>query len=384
DPDSESMRTLALLQEEEIVTDYTLSILTRDEEETRNLDRLLDLSTVGKVTTPFDYVPSEQEDKLFLLEDAQAILLSALEPGISSTAPTLSELEEGFELFKKALQQNSLADSELDHARVRLLERAARIKPILLEEWQSIVITGLVQELEWLRRAIAADEIQFGDLPESLRNRIVSADGEYLSMALPALDISDVSELSRFIEEVRAEVPIATGRPVVEWGVGNVVVDSFIWALAFAIIGIGTVLTIFLRRALTPILVLIPLALTALFTVAVAVLIDMPLNMANILVIPLIFGLGVDNGIHVVERFRRSGAVSELMHSSTPLAVVLSTLTTIGTFAALTLSPHQGTASIGYLLTLAVTLLLVFTLFVLPLLLSFQTDKPRDETLSAA
>ena len=75
----------------------------------------------------------------------------------------------------------------------------------------------------------------------------------------------------------------------------------------------------------------------------------MPLNMANILVIPLIFGLGVDNGIHVVERFRRSGAVSELMHSSTPLAVVLSTLTTIGTFAALTLSPHQGTASIGYL-----------------------------------
>ncbi len=384
DPDSESMRTLALLQEEEIVTDYTLSILTRDEEETRNLDRLLDLSTVGKVTTPFDYVPSEQEDKLFLLEDAQAILLSALEPGISSTAPTLSELEEGFELFKKALQQNSLADSELDHARVRLLERAARIKPILLEEWQSIVITGLVQELEWLRRAIAADEIQFGDLPESLRNRIVSADGEYLSMALPALDISDVSELSRFIEEVRAEVPIATGRPVVEWGVGKVVVDSFIWALAFAIIGIGTVLTIFLRRALTPILVLIPLALTALFTVAVAVLIDMPLNMANILVIPLIFGLGVDNGIHVVERFRRSGAVSELMHSSTPLAVVLSTLTTIGTFAALTLSPHQGTASIGYLLTLAVTLLLVFTLFVLPLLLSFQTDKPRDETLSAA
>jgi len=384
DPDSESMRALALLQEEEIVTDYTLSILTRDEEETRNLDRLSELSTVGKVTTPFDYVPSEQEDKLFLLEDAQAILLSALEPGISSEAPTLLELEEGFELFKKALEQSSLPDGELDHARAHLLELASRIQPFSLEQWQSIVITGLVQELDWLRRAITVDEIRFGDLPESLRNRIVSADGEYLSMALPALDISDVSELSRFIEEVRAEVPVATGRPVVEWGVGNVVVDSFIWALAFAVIGIGSVLTVFLRRALTPILVLIPLALTALFTVAVAVLIDMPLNMANILVIPLIFGLGVDNGIHVVERFRRSGAVSELMHSSTPLAVVLSTLTTIGTFAALTLSPHQGTASIGYLLTLAVTLLLVFTLFVLPLLLSLQTDKPRGERLPAS
>ncbi len=384
DPDSESMRTLALLQEEEIVTDYTLSILTQDEAETRSLDRLLDLPTVGKITTPFDYVPKQQDDKLFLLEDAQAFLFSALEPSISSTPPTSIELEEEFELFKKALRQYSLADSDLDRARVRLLEVVARIEPTSLGQWQTMVITGLVQELDWLRRAITAEEKQFGDLPESLRSRLVSTDGEYLSMALPALDIKDVTELSRFIEEVRAEVPFATGRPVVEWGVGTVVVDSFIWALVFAVMGIGTVLTIFLRRALTPVLVLIPLALTALFTVAVAVLIDMPLNMANILVIPLIFGLGVDNGIHVVERFRRTGAVTELMHSSTPLAVVLSTLTTIGTFAALTLSPHQGTASIGYLLTLAVSLLLVFTLFVLPLLLSFQTGKAGDEPLSVS
>ncbi|GIT39870.1 MAG: hypothetical protein Ct9H300mP8_10660 [Gammaproteobacteria bacterium] len=247
------------------------------------------------------------------------------------------ELADGFAQFKKALRENSFEDSDLDHARVRLLGEVARIEPILLEEWQSMVISGLVQELDWLRRAILAEEIRFDDLPASLRIRLVSSDGDYLSTAIPALDISDVTELSRFIEEVRAEVPFATGRPVLEWGVGNVVVNSFLWALVFAVVGIGTVLTVFLRRALTPVLVLIPLALTALFTVAVAVLIDMPLNMANILVIPLIFGLGVDNGIHVVERFRRSGAVAELMHSSTPRAVVLSTFKPpSGLFAALT------------------------------------------------
>ena len=59
------------------------------------------------------------------------------------------------------------------------------------------------------------------------------------------------------------------------------------------------------------------------------------------------------------------------MHSSTPRAVILSTLTTIGTFAALSLSPHEGTASIGSLLTVAVAFLLVFTVFLLPVLLSF-------------
>jgi hypothetical protein len=103
-------------------------------------------------------------------------------------------------------------------------------------------------------------------------------------------------------------------------------------------------------------------------------MLNMPLNMANVLVLPLIFGLGVDNGIHVVDRFHRAGDVSHLMHSSTPRAVMLSTLTTIGTFAALILSPHQGTASIGVLLSTAVALLLLFTVFVLPVLLSYLVE----------
>jgi predicted RND superfamily exporter protein len=79
----------------------------------------------------------------------------------------------------------------------------------------------------------------------------------------------------------------------------------------------------------------------------------------------------VDNGVHVIDRYRDLSDVEHLLHSSTPRAVLLSTLTTIGTFAALSLSPHLGTASIGVLLTIAVSFLLVFTVFLLPVLLSF-------------
>ena len=100
--------------------------------------------------------------------------------------------------------------------------------------------------------------------------------------------------------------------------------------------------------------------------------------MASVLVLPLIFGLGVDNGIHMVERYRtQSHGELSFMQSSTPRAVLLSTLTTIGTFAALMLSPHAGTASIGFLLTVAVGYLLVFTVFLLPLLLSLLGSR-RD------
>jgi hypothetical protein len=150
---------------------------------------------------------------------------------------------------------------------------------------------------------------------------------------------------------------------------------SFAEALSIAIAGIVVILLISLRSLRDTLLVMLPLTLAAVFTVAFQVLFDLPFNMANVLVLPLIFGLGVDNGIHVVDRFRRAHDVDRLMHSSTPRAVLLSTLTTVATFAALMLSPHRGTASIGALLTVSVVILLLFAVLVLPVLLSFLRDR---------
>ena len=147
------------------------------------------------------------------------------------------------------------------------------------------------------------------------------------------------------------------------------VVGSFLTALSLALVVISIVLWIALGRLVDVLLVLTPLVLAALFSIATGALLGVSLNMANIIVLPLIFGLGVDNGIHVVKRFRDQVDLSELMQSSTPRAVVLSSLTTAGTFAALMLSPHAGTASIGALLTISIGWLLVCTVVILPLLL---------------
>jgi hypothetical protein len=91
--------------------------------------------------------------------------------------------------------------------------------------------------------------------------------------------------------------------------------------------------------------------------------------MANILVVPLIFGLGVDTGIHVVHRFTREGSVTQLFQTTTARAVLISALTTIGTFFSLSFSPHKGAASIGVLLSIAISMMLLVTFIVLPALL---------------
>jgi predicted RND superfamily exporter protein len=148
-----------------------------------------------------------------------------------------------------------------------------------------------------------------------------------------------------------------------------VALRSFLEAASLAVVCIGLVLIIYFRGLLLPLVVLAPLLLTTLFTFALMVLLGLDLNMANILVVPLIFGLGVDTGIHVAHRFQRTGSVAAVFASSTGKAVVISALTTIGTFFSLSFSPHKGAASVGFLLTLAIAVMLLVTFVVLPALL---------------
>lgn len=365
-PASESMQTLRALQADDVATDYALTIMAQH---AIDKEALVALDTVDSVTLPEDYVPEDQQEKLFVLEDLQGLLWSALEPARTLDPPSANELAEALANLNEALA----SAPQLDGLAAVLRELQER-SPQTLLIWQRGVTSNLLEELEWLREALYVDEVGFDDLPRALRERLVSAQGDQLAVVTPGEDIARVEALSEFVESVREVEPVATGRPVIEWGVGDIVISSFRQALLFATAGILVVLFVMFRNLRDGLLILVPLGLAAVFTLAVGVLLDMPLNMANILVLPLIFGLGVDNGIHVVDRFHRAGDVSHLMHSSTPRAVMLSTLTTIGTFAALTLSPHQGTASVGVLLSVAVALLLLFTIFVLPVLLSFLVE----------
>ena len=379
DPDAQSMQTLRELQRENQITDYALYTLT-PREELQKQKTLANLETVERVITPLDYLPSNAEEKTFVLEDLQELLGGALEVDNSVRKPTAAELREH---ILKVVSQIESTWIEAPHAlREPIDSFVASLKSVAAKEdsvilaWQSGVVDTLRSEIDWLGRAVEATKPAFSDLPNGLRARLVTSDGRFLSAVLPAEDITPVDELNRFVDSVRRASPHATGRPVIEWGVGNIVLESFQTALLLALGGIILTLLIVTRSFADSLLVLTPLLLTAAFTVATSVLFGVAINMASVLVLPLIFGLGVDNGIHMVERYRTEpDGESSFMQSSTPRAVLLSTLTTIGTFAALMLSPHAGTASIGFLLTVAVGYLLLFTVFLLPLLLSLVSSR---------
>jgi predicted RND superfamily exporter protein len=126
-----------------------------------------------------------------------------------------------------------------------------------------------------------------------------------------------------------------------------------------------------LRSLRDAILVLVPLVAAGAASVAYTVLADAPFNLANVIVIPLIFGLGVDNGIHVVARWRETGSLPAAVSSSTFRAILLSGATTLASFSTLMIADNPGIAGMGELLAVSMGLILIASLIVLPALLAF-------------
>jgi len=160
--------------------------------------------------------------------------------------------------------------------------------------------------------------------------------------------------------------PHATGTPVIVIAGGAAVVGAFQEASWLALGLIALLLIAVLRRARDILLVLAPLGLAVLFTAASAVLLGLRLNFANVIVLPLLLGIGVAFHIYFVIAWRAGG--HDFLQSSLSRAVFFSALTTATGFGTLWLSHHPGTASMGELLMISLAWTLTI-LFFLPALL---------------
>ncbi len=176
--------------------------------------------------------------------------------------------------------------------------------------------------------------------------------------------------------------PEATGTPVTIREAGHLISSAFVQAGIIALAAIALLLALVLRRLRDVMLVVAPLLLAAILTLAVTVMIGMPLNYANIIALPLLLGIGVAFDIYFVMNWR-AGETHHLQ-SSTARAIIFSALTTMSAFGSLALSVDPGTAEMGELLTISLASTLLCTLFVLPALLGPARVRSAPETGRAA
>lgn len=373
DESTEAMSTLLELQDNGISTDYSINLLAADPQSAADLVQRLELlPEVGAVIGPSNLVPGKQAEKAGLLAELHTLIGSVGEVFAADEAFAVEELVAALEYVDELKAEGGWAPAAADAALIDgYLSGVAELEasPDRLRALNADLKSALEAELKTLDRITSAAPFTFAELPEDLKRRFVAPDGRLLITVMPEGAIDSRAATESFVRSVMSVSPDIGGRAVVEWGVGGVAVQSFVEAVTLAIVLITVFLIVYFRGLFLPFVVLVPLALTTVITFALIELTGLTLNMANILVVPLIFGLGVDTGLHVVHRYATAGDVTQMMTSSTTRAVIISALTTIGTFFSLSFSPHKGAASVGLLLSIAISIMLIATLLVVPALL---------------
>ncbi len=114
---------------------------------------------------------------------------------------------------------------------------------------------------------------------------------------------------------------------------------------------------------------LAPLVLAGILTMASCVVVGIQINFANIIALPLLFGIGVAFDIYFVMAWR--AGQRNLLQSPLTRAVIMSAGTTASAFGTLAISSHPGTASMGVILMISLFWVLMVMLLVLPALLAW-------------
>ena len=376
DPESESVETVLELVEDGDGDAYAMAHLARSlEAADAAAARIEELAEVDSAWTLSRFVPADQEDKLEIVAEVAALVAPAF---VDDRAPPPTPAESLAALGGLRNKLDALAGIggavEAGAARRLASALAALIAsdpgPARLEGLAGRLLGNLPAAVGRLEDALAAGPVGIASVPAALGERWIAADGRAkVEIRAVAPIHRDRDALSRFVDAVRGEVPDAVGPPVTVLEAGDAVIGAFFRATAIAVVAIALLLALTLRSVRSVAIGFLPLALAALVTVAAMVAGGLPFNHANVIVLPLLFGLGVANGIHLLARERREGAAEDAIRSSTPRAVLYSALTTLASFASLGISSHPGTASMGVLLTVALLSLLACSLTVLPALM---------------
>ncbi len=224
----------------------------------------------------------------------------------------------------------------------------------MLREFQDRMFSELPDKLLMLKESFNAAKVSESDVPKQLiTGRFIGTNGKLLLQVAAKKEIFEREPLQEFVKEVKSVAPNATGEPVMVYESLSILRDSYLKAFIYAFIGIIVILLINFRSIRYALLGTIPLAAGLLFMIGGMRLIGISFNSANIIVLPLILGVGIDSAIYILNRYRNGDETpAEVAASSAGIGVFLNALTILFSFGALMVAHHQGVFSIGAVMSL--------------------------------
>jgi predicted RND superfamily exporter protein len=376
------------------------------------VNQLEALSTVGRIISPLPFIPQNQKAKIPLLQKIKKEMLGihAADPK-PSAAINLQALIQTFEGMKnsvhKAVQMtrsaggafgffsifmfpgryllpgsSTVAELGKIHSGLTSFQKAISIflKTIkttnsptaekALSSFQVKFFSELNEGLQLIKNGIPNHLITLSDLPPYVKNEFISKTGQKIAIQIfPATNIWQRANLDRFVAQLRTVDPNVTGTPILIYETLRMMLMSYQHAAWIAFIVILIVTFLQFRQISLTLLTLTPLAIGLLWLLGTMVLFNSPFNPANLLTLPVILGIGVAFGVYVINRYREKGEAS-IFSTSTGKSVLLSALTSISGFTAL-LFTSSGLRSLGFTMTVGLSLVTFQALVVLPCMIHF-------------
>ncbi|MCE5268326.1 MAG: MMPL family transporter [Planctomycetaceae bacterium] len=356
---------------------YALSMAGSREEALSRKEALLRQPSVARVEEIAAVIPSVDARRQPLIAGIHARLSS-----LPSAAPQIAvgdarELESGLAQLQRLL---SMAPQLSETAR-RVAQAREAIRNLTPAEicsrvgrYQQRLAADMLDRLRLLRTASDPEPPRWSDISPGLVTRFVGQSGKQLLKVYSRADIWDMPATERFIREVRDVDHDATGNPMQIYEASRQMKRSYEQAAIYATVIVCLVVYLDFGSVWYTLLALLPLGLGMAQMFGVMGLVDLPLNAANMIVLPLILGIGVDNGVHVVHDFRRQRGGQYCISDSTANAVFINSLGNMVGFGSLMIASHQGLQSLGRALTIGMACCL-FSALAMPSLLMLMSRR---------
>ena len=326
----------------------------------------------------------ELEQRLLALEPDKGGKNVWFALSIADTQEELLERKKRFEEKYPELQIEEIISQfpAADPERIRIIQSLADMLQHIPEQLPTTMPPAVAEQytrLQALKAMAVPEPPTVDDLPESLVSRFIGQNGRHLMRIYTTANIWDMDEMEKFVTAVRDIDPAATGSPLQTYESSIQMREGFISAAFYALAAVLILTWLDFRSIVASFAALLPMFLGFALMLGVLGWLNVPLNPANMIVLPLVLGVGIDYGIHLIHDFRNRLNKRYIISTSTAISILITSLTTIVGFGSMMIASHRGLQSLGRVLVIGITCCLITSVVVLPALLNLCTRGETEE-----
>ncbi len=326
-----------------------------------------------KISTISQFNKESQSPSVVLADSKEDLgeIVSAIEAKIASNDPTPT-IDKIKTLWSAIPQQQD-----------EKLKIIAEIRELANGEGAKLIKGEQKERLDDLRELLDVEKMSVDDLPKNILRKFSTVDGSraHFAFIYPSVQLRDGKNAMAFADDSHEIQTASKGKfyssssSIIFADMLRLMLRDSKWAIGITLVVVFLIVIVDFRGIREAMLVMLPLICGAVWMCGTMYLTSMKLNFYNMVALPTIVGMGIDNGVHLYHRYREEGARSmPLIIKSTGGAMMVSMLTTMVGFFGLMMATHPGLNSIGKLALIGLLTCFVAAVVVLPALLQVLED----------